>query len=47
MFVCRLSKGMIKHYFYRETDKMVFVSTHGRFLEKDYMMSNRIKRYID
>ena len=35
------------HYFYGKIDQKVFVSTNARFLEEDYMMSNRARHDID
>ena len=35
------------HYFYGKIDQKVFVSTNARFLEEDYMMSNRVRGDID
>ena len=35
------------HYFYSQIDQKVFVSTNSRFLEEDYMMSNRVRGDID
>ena len=40
-------KRMRGHYFYSQIDHKVFVNTKARFLEEDYMMSNRARRDID
>ena len=36
-----------EHYFYSQIDQKVFVSTNDRFLENNYMMSNRARCDID
>ena len=41
------SKGAKRHYFYCQVDQKVFSSIMAKFLEEDYVMSNRITRDID
>ena len=40
-------KGTRRHYFYNQVDQKVFVSTNARFLEEDYMVSNRVRHDIN